>query len=248
MIELIKKRDEVTSTYSTKFWLCMIVFYAMFVLRSIANVSFPVVFYLAWVVVMALCFDENEIKALVISFIPLYPAFQNKYATLICLCVLIVKYFKQVKVKPFLFLGAFLMLWEVFHYNIGKFSFIEYFAGFAEVLFVMALVCIIPKKSTDVCQLSRVLAITSVVAFSILLVTTLIALDISIFQLLKLESGYRIGNLNENVTKFQRICIILFLGADQNAVKLKISNKRLIFKIQIENNNTSKYYMNHQKW
>ena len=53
---------------------------------------------------------------------------------------------------------------------------------------------------------------------------------------------------NENVTKFQRICIILFLGADQNAVKLKINNKRLIFKIQIENNNTSKYCMSCQKW
>ena len=35
------------------------------------------------------------------------------------------------------------------------------------------------------------------------------------------------------VIKFQRIRMIFFLGADKNAVKLKINNERLIFKIQI---------------
>ena len=41
------------------------------------------------------------------------------------------------------------------------------------------------------------------------------------------------GRWEVTVIKFQRIRMIFFLGADKNAVKLKINNERLIFKIQI---------------
>ena len=182
-----------TTKYSFKFWLSMSVFYLLFVIRNLIGISFPVEIFLILVTLMACLFDEDEIVALVVSFIPLYPAFQNKIAILLCLGVLLLKCYKQIRILPFTFAGVLLILWEFFHHNIGAFSFVEGFASFAELLFVMVLACIQRKKRTDMVALSRVFGVTCIVSFIILLANTFQVTNMNFFQLL--GSGYRLGEL-----------------------------------------------------
>ncbi len=193
MIESIQNTQ--ATKYSTKFWLMMAIFYAMFIVRNIIGISFSVIIFLLWICVMAVCFEEHEIKALVVSFIPLIPGFQNKYATLICLALIAVKCYKQIKILPVAFSGVFLLFWELFHHGIGNFSFVDCFAVFVEMLFVMVLMCLEPKKRTDICQLSRVLAISCVVSFTILFVNTYSAANINFLDLL--SSGFRLGTTED---------------------------------------------------
>lgn len=184
-----------TTKYSARFWLMMSVFLALFILRNLVGISFPVVVFLLWVAVMAVCLEEHEIKAVVVSFIPLFPAFQNKYATLVCLAVLMVKCYKQIKIRPVIFSGVCLLFWELFHHEIGNFSFVDCFASFVELFFIMMIICIEPKKRADICQLSRVLAIASLVSFTILFFNTLEAENIKFYDLL--NAGFRLGTVEE---------------------------------------------------
>ena len=200
MIQALKIQEG-TSKYSFKFWLMMAIFYALFFVRNVVGFSFPVILYLAWIGVMMLTFDELEIKALLVSFIPLYPAFQYKYALMLCIAIYIIRFFRQAKIALVIFPGIFLMVWELLHHNIGIFSFWDYVRNFIEILCIMTIVCIVPKKQGDACQLSRVLGLSSVVAFSILLITTLQTRQITIFELI--ESSFRLGNLNEELTEFK---------------------------------------------
>ena len=192
MIESLHKAERPTG-YSKKFWLLMSVFYLLFVIRNLIGLSFPVEIFLILVTLMACLFDEEEIVALVVSFIPLYPAFQNKIAILLCLAVLIIKCYRQIKILPFTLAGVLLILWEFFHHNIGTFSFVEGFASFAELIFVMVLACIQRKKTTNMVALSRVYGITCIVCFVILLANTFQVTHMNFFQLL--GSGYRLGEL-----------------------------------------------------
>ena len=202
MVQSIQNRED-ASKYSFKFWLMMAIFYAMFIVRNVIGISFPVVLYLAWIGVMTLSLEEHELKALLISFIPLYPAFQYKYAIMLWLVIYVIRFFRQTKLTLLIFPGIFLMLWELLHHGIGNFSFWEYVRSFVEILCIMAIMCIVQKKRTDVCQISRVLAFSSVIAFGILLLTTLQTTGMSLFELL--EKGFRLGKQNEEIEGFKFI-------------------------------------------
>ena len=202
MVQTLQKQVG-TDKYRMKFWLMMAIFYAMFVVRNIIGISFPIILYLVWIGVMCVTFEDHEIKALLVSFIPLYPAFQYKYAIMLCSVLYVIRFFKQRKLTLLIFPGIFLMVWELLHHNIGSFSFWTYIRSFVEFFCLMVIMCIAPKKRTDVCQLSRVLGFSSVVAFGILLLTTLQMTGMSLFELL--EKGFRLGNQNEEIEGFKFI-------------------------------------------
>ena len=179
------------NVYGKKFWLMMCVFYALFIIRIVLRIHFPVVLYLAWVLVMALAFDDNEIKALVISFIPLSSGFQYKYAMFICIVALIVKYYKRLRVNSIILIGSALMVWELLHFGIGTPSLIELARGFAELLFLMIVLCLPSKRRICVSEVTRLLAISSTVAFVILLFATVAGRGQSILDLM--QNGFRFG-------------------------------------------------------
>ncbi|MBO7303964.1 MAG: O-antigen ligase family protein [Clostridia bacterium] len=185
----LKAKSE--DSYGKKFWLMMGAFYALFIIRNIINLQFPVPLYLAWVIVMALSFDDNEIKALVLSFSPLSPGFQFKYAIFICVAVLIVRNYKQLKANHAFLVGVMLMAWEFLHFGIGSPSFTEFIRGFAELIFIMIIMCIPTKRKGNIEQLTRALAISSTVAFIILLFMTVEGRGETIMELLR--RGFRFG-------------------------------------------------------
>lgn len=186
----VKKQGE----YSKKFWLMMIAFYALFVIRAIFRVDFPASIYLIWISLMALSFDDNEIVALVISFIPLHSGFQYKYAIFICIIVLLLKYSARFKINSIAVIVALVFVWELLHFDIGAPSLVELFRGFAELFFIAIIACLPKKKNIRVCQLFRVLAWSSAIAFVILLVLTVREHGSNIFDFMK--GGFRLGALN----------------------------------------------------
>lgn len=177
--------------YSRKFWLMMMAFYALFIIRNIFEINFPIAIFLVWVAVMAFSFDDSEIKALAVSFIPLSVGFQFKYAIFICILVLVIKYFNRIKPNGILIFGLGLMVWELLHFGIGSPSLLEFARGFAELILIMVVVCLPSKHKSSVKDLTRVLAISSTVAFTILLIMTVRGRDSSIFELMK--KGFRFG-------------------------------------------------------
>ena len=108
------------------FWSMLSVFYALFVVRNLLSLEFPISLYLVWIAVMALAFNDTETKALIISFIPLVPGFQSKYAVLVCMVLLIVKYGKRLRIPSFIVILPLLMFWELLHLDSTFFSVAEY--------------------------------------------------------------------------------------------------------------------------
>ena len=214
--------------YSRKFWLMMSAFYALFIVRNIFSFHFPVPVYLAWVLIMALSFDDNEIKAMLVSFIPLTHAFQFKYAILICAFIWIIRRSRHFKFD-FVFLSAVsLMAWEALHLGSSGSSVIEFLRGFAELIIIVVLMGIPAKGECNVEQFTRVLAISSSVAFIILLFATVEGRGETIMELL--QRGFRFGisdgaeetfTFNYNANELGFICNIAISG-----LLININNKK----------------------
>ena len=176
------------------FWPLLSVFYALFVFRNVLSFEFPISLYLVWIAVMALAFNDTETKALIISFIPLAPGFQSKYAVLVCMILLLLKYGKRLRVPAFVFLLPLLMLWELLHLDSTFSTVAEYLSGFAPLMCV-AVVVSMPKKDEDVSFFSRVLAVSLAVGSVILLFNTVLASGQSIVSLV--TQGFRLGAVEE---------------------------------------------------
>ena len=137
-------------------------------------------------------FNDTEIKALIIAIIPLTPGFQSKYALLICMLVLIIKGFKKIKIPPFVIIILVLMAWEAIHLEGTTFSFAEYLSGFAPLM-CLAVIVSMPNEKEDLFLFVRVLSITSVVAFTILIISTIQTSGETLFSLI--QDGFRFGSV-----------------------------------------------------
>lgn len=187
-------KEEYGASYKRMFWPMMAVFYALFVLRNVFSVNFPVALFLAWVAVMALVFDETEIKALLIAFMPLAPGFQSKFAILVCMVILLCKCYKNLKVPFFVLIVPLLMVWEYFHLSIGYSSTAEYLSGFAPLM-CLVLIVSLPNKHEDISFFSRVLAVTLAVASVILMASMVLGDQQSLSSLF--QEGIRLGTIEE---------------------------------------------------
>lgn len=176
------------------FWPMLAVFYAMFVVRNVLSVAFPIFLYLAWVAVMALVFNDTEIKALIVAFIPLAPGFQSKYAVLVCMIFLLIKYMKRLRVPLFVFIVLFLMFWEYLRLGDGYSSTAEYLSGFAPLM-CLAVIVSLPAKHEDMSFFSRVLAVSLAVGSLILLANTVLGSQQSLISLI--QEGFRLGEVEE---------------------------------------------------
>jgi len=176
------------------FWPMMAVFYALFLIRNVFSVEFPVSLYLIWIAVMSLVFNDTEIKALIISFIPLVPGFQSKYAVLVCMILLLLKYCKRLKIPQFVLIVPLLMFWEYLHLSIGYSSVAEYLSGFAPLM-CLAVIVSLPSKHEDISFFSRVLALSLTVGCAILLANTVLESHQSLLSLI--QEGFRFGALEE---------------------------------------------------
>ena len=81
----------------TKFW-CMIAgFMALIFIRNVIAIEYPIVILLVYACGMAVFCDHDEIIALAVSFVPLFAAFQYRYALLVLLVIYALKYFDNLK-------------------------------------------------------------------------------------------------------------------------------------------------------
>ncbi len=189
--------QEIRTEFGKKFWIMMAVFYALFVVRNVLSVEFPVFLYLIWIATMALVFNDTETKALLISFIPLMPGFQGKYAILVCMIFLLIKYGKQLKIPIFAFIVPILMLWEFLHLEDSFSSIAEYLSGFAPLMCLVIIVSL-PYKEEDISFFTRTLAISLVVASLILISNTVMGSNQSLMSLI--QEGFRLGAVEEAET------------------------------------------------
>lgn len=180
--------------HSKKFWPMLVAFYALFFIRNLLSVEFPVVLYLVWVAIMAFSFDDTEIKALLISFIPLAPGFQSKYAILVCMIILLIRYGKQIKLPLFVFIVPFLMFWEFLHLGDGFSSTAEYLSGFAPIM-CMVIIVSLPDKEENTAFFTRVLAISAVVGSVIVIANTVREYNQSLLSMI--QEGFRLGEVEE---------------------------------------------------
>ena len=178
-----------------KFWPMLAGFYALFILRNAFSVGFPVFVYLVWIAVMASAFNETEIKALIVSFIPLAPGFQSKYAALVCMLILLIKYGRKMKMPVFLITIPFLMFWEFLHLGGEYSSTAEFLSGFAPLL-CLAVVVSLPSKHEDTSFFSRVLAVSLVVGGLLMIANTAKGGQQSIISLIR--DGVRLGTVEES--------------------------------------------------
>ncbi len=180
--------------HGKKFWPMMAVFFALFVIRNVFSVEFPISVYLIWIAVMAFAFNDTETKALIISFIPLVPGFQSKYAILVCMIFLLIKYCVRLKIPHFVFIVILLMLWEFIHLGDSFSSTAEYLSGFAPLM-CLAIVVSLPSKEEDTSFFTRTLAISLVVGSLILICNTVMGSDQSLLSLI--QEGFRLGAVEE---------------------------------------------------
>ena len=188
-------------SFDQRFWIMLAVFYLLFVIRNVLSFEFPIVIYLGWIAVMAVLFNDDEIKGLVISFIPLSPGFQIKYAVLVCAVILVIKYYNRIRIPTFTALLLAVMVWELFHFSIGSFSATEWLRGFSELIGVMVVICIPAREKIDITTFTRILGISSAVAFLILIIVTVKSKDTSLISLI--QDGFRFGVSDDSQEAFR---------------------------------------------
>ena len=181
------------------FWLMMSIFYALFVVRNVISIEFPVSIYLVWVFLMSVFFNETETKALIISFIPLTPGFQSKFAVLICMIFLIIKHFKRLRVPIYALIIPFLMVWEYTHMGDSFSSSSEFLSGFSSLMCLVIIISL-PTKHEDTSFFSRVLAISLAVSSIILISNTISTSGQSLISLIR--EGFRLGAVEESKSYF----------------------------------------------
>lgn len=148
----IKRKNFAIKTYYVLMALLMI---ARYILRiNISSVAFLLV-----AVVPVFFGSTSELLACVMTYIPLSPAFQYKYALLIAMSVMLLRSRWRLRSGIVFILIILMMVWEALHIGYGYFSIKEYFRGFAELLFLGALIMI------DIGEIDYQLIIRSLVLF-----------------------------------------------------------------------------------
>lgn len=120
---------------------CMLMAVLM-ILRYLLKIDVPDAAFLLVAVGPAIFSSPSELLACMVSYIPLSVAFQYKYALFILMGIMLLKNRWRIKSGYALLLVLVMMAWELLHIVYGHFSITEYVRGFAELLFMGALIMI----------------------------------------------------------------------------------------------------------
>lgn len=112
----------------------LLAMFALMVARYLMKVNVPAVAFLAISMLPVWWGTPSEQLAFAASCIPLSVAFQYKYALLILSVAILVKNRGRVKWSGVLPIVILMMAWELWHALYGRFSYVEYLRGFAELL------------------------------------------------------------------------------------------------------------------
>ena len=133
----------------------------LMVARYLLEIGVPSAAFLLVAVIPAFFGSTSELLACMVSYIPLSVAFQYKYALFVVMGVMLFKNKWRVKSIYALLIVLLMMAWELLHIGFGFFSISEYFRGFAELLFMGALM-LIDLQDLDHKLIIRSLAISVV--------------------------------------------------------------------------------------
>ena len=114
----------------------------LIVARYLFRINVPSPAFLMVAMIPVIFGSTSELLACTMSYIPISVAFQYKYALLIAMVVMLLKNRWRIKSGYALLLVLAMMAWELLHVVYGYFSIVEYVRGFAELLFMGALIMV----------------------------------------------------------------------------------------------------------
>jgi len=191
MIGILTKRENTEQKKGHKLFIAlMCLFVAMFFVRNIFEIEFPVILYLPVLAIIALVSTKTELLSLVLAIIPFGAGFQIKYGFLICAIIYIVKFGKSVKKLQYALVVVLMFVWELLHAFAWDFSLFESLRNFSELI-VLALFFISEGVDYDDDFMMRIFAYCSLIAASIVFIINLkyFQWDMNAF----LEAGQRFG-------------------------------------------------------
>ena len=174
----------------------------MLIARYLLNLNMPNAMFLAVAAIPAIFGSTSELLACTVSFIPLSPTFQYKYALLISLVALLLKNRWRQKSGGAILLVFIMMTWELLHFVSGGFSIVEYIRDFAELLFLGALIMV----RIDNLDHKMIVRFFSVFVVAVCLIMFTMQLQQNDFNILKVFSrsaaAWRFGKGNMNSGRF----------------------------------------------
>ena len=230
MMGTLAKRENTERKKGHKLFIAlMCLFVAMFFVRNVFKIEFPIVLFLGIVAVIAVVSSREEIVALVVSFIPFSVGFQYKYAIFICIAVYLVKFAKTVKYPKYAFAIVAMFVWELFHAFGWEFSPFEALRGFSELIF---LAFILMAEDFDFSDglVMRTMAYCTVTAAAIVFLVSLNEMNYDILEFL--ESGIRFGEADEDILNFgfnyNQNGLGLICNVSISGLLIIISNKKAV--------------------
>lgn len=174
----------------------LLAMFALMIVRYLMKVDVPAVAFLVVSMLPIWWGTPSEQLAFAASCIPLSVAFQYKYALLILSVAILVKNHGRVKWSGVLPIIILMMAWELWHALYGRFSYVEYLRGFAELL-LLGLVTSINLHDVDHKLVLRSLSISVVGVCAIMLIMQLQQFDYDIVAVfVRSARVFRFGQSN----------------------------------------------------
>lgn len=175
------------------------IFLTLVFLETVLHVQFPAVLLLLIYVLPVFYGSDDDILTLIACCMPLYIAFQYKYALLILCFVLLFRCRFNLKHPQAAVIVVLMMFWELLHGFYEPFSGIEYLRGFSELITV-AVVVGCPDRDYDYELILRRAILTTL---CICIILTFSQIQRAGFSLARfLDNAARFGNNNTDFTNF----------------------------------------------
>ena len=178
------------------FKLYLLAMFVLMVARYLMGTDVPAIAFLAVSMLPAWFGTKSEQLAMVASFIPLSVAFQYKYALLILSAAIMIRnHWRLNRAGAFMIVLA-MVIWEWWHAFYGRFDYVEYLRGFAELI-LLGVVVSIDLYDLDYKLVIRSLAVSVVGVCVIMLVMQLRQFDYDILAVFARSAhSFRFGQSN----------------------------------------------------
>lgn len=187
----INPQPNIQKNSHTLFWTMLLVYMMMFFVRNAIGISFPVIIYLVYFVIMSFMSDRDEMLALLAVTIPTTRGFQYKYAIVVWIVIYVIRFKDDVKLNTSIIPLLVMMVWEMLHGIKYDFSFALFLKNFSELILLTFLMCLSARK-TDFVFIARVLAFSTAAIGCIILFELLKNNHFNISGLFDVN-GYRFG-------------------------------------------------------
>lgn len=184
------------------FTVYLLAMFALVAVRYLLKVNIPAIVFLAVAMLPIWWGTPSEQLACAMSFVPISIAFQYKYALLILVLAILIKKKGRLKWNGVLSLVIFMMGWELWHALYGKFSYVEYLRGFAEII-LLGVVTSIDLYDLDHKLVIRSLTISIVGVCLVMLIMQLQQFNFDFAEVfLRSAQNFRFGQDNMESEQF----------------------------------------------